>query len=129
MEEKIDLIYKDLTYKIIGALFGVYNELGYGYQEKYYQRAIAASLNSLKLKFKEQVNLPLKFKQNTIGRYFLDFLIEDKIVLEIKKDSKFHRNNIEQVFAYLKAFDLKLGMLANFSRDGVKIKRIVNLHP
>lgn len=127
MENKIDLIYKDLTYKVIGVLFEVYNKLGYGYQEKYYQKAIAVLLKKMKIRIREQIYVPLIFNDKKIGRYFLDFLIEDKIVLEIKKSENFQRNNIEQIYAYLKASGFKLGILANFTKKGVKIKRIANV--
>jgi GxxExxY protein len=129
MGHKIDLIYEDLTYEIIGILFGVFNDLGYGYQEKYYQNATAILLGKKRLKFKEQVYVPLNFKGNKIGKYFLDFLIEDKIILEIKKGEKFYKSNITQVFSYLRASDLKLGIIANFTKSGVKVKRIVNINP
>ncbi|KKS65826.1 MAG: hypothetical protein UV40_C0025G0002 [Parcubacteria group bacterium GW2011_GWA1_42_7] len=125
----MDLLYKELSYKIIGVLYDVFNELGYGYQEKYYQKAIALALKEKEIKFKEQVYIPLKFKDNIIGKYFLDFLIEDKLILEIKKGDKFHKSTITQIFAYLKSFNIKLGVIANFTKNGIKIKRIINLHP
>ncbi|MDD5551634.1 MAG: GxxExxY protein [Candidatus Pacebacteria bacterium] len=124
---KTDLIYPELSYRIIGIMFEVYNNLGVGYQEKYYQRAIAAVFKKEKLNFQEQVLVPLKYLDEKIGRYFLDFLIEDKIILEIKKGDRFSRKDIEQVYAYLKARKLKLGLLVNFTNNGVKFKRILNL--
>lgn len=125
----MELIHKELTYEIIGALYEVFNELGYGYQEKYYQKATALALKKHDLKFKEQVYTPVEFQKNKIGKYFLDFAIENKVVLEIKKNDKFFKNDITQLFAYLKATDLKLGLIANFTKNGVKIKRIANLNP
>jgi len=125
----IELIHKELTYKIIGVLYEVFNELGYGYQEKYYQKATALALKKHGLKFKEQVYTPVKFQKNKIGKYFLDFVIENKVVLEIKKNDKFFKSDITQLFAYLKATNLKLGLIANFTKNGVKIKRIANLNP
>ena len=123
----IDLIYPQLSYKIIGILFSVFNNLGYGYQEKYYQKAIAILFKENGINFKEQVYAPLEFKENKIGCYYLDFLIENKIVLEIKKGERFLKSNIEQVYAYLKRFNLKLGIIANFTRKDLKFKRIVNI--
>ena len=67
------------------------------------------------------------FKDKTIGRYYLDFVIEDKIILEIKKTPRFARKNIEQVNAYLKASELELAILANFTPTGVKTKRMLNI--
>ncbi len=125
---KKDIIYPKECYKIIGILFDVYNELGSNYQEKYYQRAITIAFKKAGLKFKQQVFIPLKYKDSKIGNYFLDFLIEDIIVLEIKKGDYFSRLNIQQVLAYLKASNLKLGILANFTTSGIKFKRIVNIN-
>ncbi len=123
-----DLIYPDLSYKIIGSLFEVFNELGYSYRETYYQRAIAKLFGKLGIKFQEQVNFPIKFKQEIIGRGICDFLIENKIILEIKRGDRFSIQDIQQLFGYLKARSLKLGILARFSSRGLKFKRILNLH-
>ena len=124
---RIDLVYPELSYKVVGILFSVFNEVGYGYQEKYYQRAIAQALQESGIKFKEQVSAPLEFRGKIIGRYFVDFLIDDKIVLEIKRGDRFLKTNIDQVYAYLKRFNLKLGILINFTKSGLKFKRIVNI--
>jgi len=124
---KPNLVYPELSYKIIGALFEVYNELGSGYQEKYYQKATAALFRNLGLNFKEQPWSPLIFKNTKIGDYYFDFLVDDKIVLELKRKERFSRRDIEQVFAYLKVRKLKLGILAYFTNSGVRFKRILNL--
>jgi len=79
------------------------------------------------MSFKEQIYVPLNFKGIKIGNYYLDFLIENKIILEIKKGEKFTRKNIEQIYAYRKASDLKLGILANFTKTGLRFKRILNI--
>lgn len=123
-----DLIFSDLSYKIISVLFEVYNELGAGYQEKYYQRAVVVYLKKRGFNFKEQVPFLVSCAGEKIGNYFLDFLIEDKIVLELKRGELFKRSNIQQVYAYLKAADKKLGIIANFTKQGVKYKRILNLN-
>jgi GxxExxY protein len=79
------------------------------------------------LSYQEQLHVPLTFKDSKIGDYFLDFLVEDKIVVELKKGDRFSIKNIEQVFAYLVAKGLKLGILAQFSTNGLKFKRILNI--
>lgn len=122
-----DLVYPELCYQIIGILFEIHKQLGSGYQERYYQRTIALELKRCGLKFKEQVSSPLNYKGIKIGNYFLDFLIDDKIILEIKRGERLAGKNIEQVFGYLKAFNLKLGIIANFTSKGLKFKRIVNI--
>jgi GxxExxY protein len=126
--KRSDLIYPELSYKIVGILFEVYNNLGPGHKERYYQKAIAVALRTAKISFKEQVYSPVIFKDNNVGNYFLDFLIEDKIVLEIKSGEKFLKQNIAQIYSYLKTKKLKLGILANFTKEGLKFKRIVNLN-
>ncbi|EKE18523.1 MAG: hypothetical protein ACD_9C00308G0002 [uncultured bacterium] len=125
-QEAEKVIHKELSYKIVGTLFEVYNELGYGYKEKYYEKALMVALGEQKIKFKTQVPFALKFKEEIIGRNYLDFLIEDKIVLEIKKGKHFSRNNLDQVKQYLKITNLKLAILANFTPDGIKYIRVLN---
>jgi len=129
-EKKIrnDLLYPELSYKIIGLLFEVSNEIGSGCLEKYYQKAIALSFEEAGLKFKEQVYVPFTFKNIKIGRCFLDFLVEDKIVLELKTSDRFSRQDIEQIYSYLKINNLNLGILASFTSHGLKSKRILNIN-
>lgn len=121
-----DLVYPELSYEIIGALFEVHNELGPGHHERYYQRALVKELKRRKLSFKEQVRALLIFKGEKVGDYYLDFLIEGKIVLEIKKGDRFSKKHINQVFSYLKAKNLKLGIIANFGLNELRFKRIIN---
>jgi len=128
MERKSKIVYPELSYKIVGILFEVYNQLGSGHQEKYYQRAIEVAFKENNFVFKRQLPLDINFKNNKIGKYFLDFLIENKIVLEIKRGNYFPKKNIEQVYAYLKITGLKLAILANFTSTGIKFHRILNLY-
>lgn len=122
------LIYPKLSYKIVGILYEVFNNLGYGYQEKYYQRALESSFRKNNIKFKSQLYVKLKYKDNNIGFYLIDFLIEDKIVLEIKVGNHFSQQSIKQAFAYLEATKLKLAILANFTNKGIVFKRILNIY-
>jgi len=121
------IIYKELSYEIVKILFEVYNNLGYGYQKKYYQRAIEVAFTKVGFEYKSQCPYKIRYKGEIIGRYFIDFIIEDKIVLEIKKGDYYSRKNFEQVYAYLKATGLKLAIIANFTSDGVKFKRVLNI--
>lgn len=122
-----DLIYPDLHYSVAGVLFEVFRNVGPGFKENYYQKAVAEELKNRGFGFKEQVAIPLLFKGKKIGINFLDFLIEDKMILELKKGDYFNRQAIEQVNQYLKLTGLKLAMIAVFTSKGVKIKRIVNV--
>jgi AmmeMemoRadiSam system protein A len=120
-----NIIHKELSYKIVGILFEVHNKLGGEYQEKYYQRAIARALEKEKINFKEQIKVDLKFEKEKIGKYFLDFLINEKIILEIKAVPQLKPIYFRQVRAYLKAKNLELGILANFKGDKLTYKRIL----
>lgn len=122
-----DLLYTDLTDKIIKAAYEVLDRLGTDLLEKYYQKALAIELAKLGLKFEEQVMVPLVYSGISIGRYFLDFIVEGKVAVEIKKDNNFGRKNIEQLNSYLKAKNIQVGLLVNFTKTGLKLKRIVNL--
>lgn len=119
------LIYPELSYEIVGILYSVYNAIGGGYQEKYYQKAIAKELKEKNIKFSEQLPIKLKYKGDILGIYYLDFLIEDKIVLEIKNSSKFYPRDIKQVLGYLKVKDFSLGILGCFGKNGLIYKRIL----
>lgn len=127
-DRKVDLIYPELSYRIVRVLFEVYNKIGPGHHEKYYQKAVSLSLKKEGLVFSEQVYTPLTFHDSKIGSYFLDFLIDNKIILEIKKGDRFSKNNIEQIMSYLRIHKLKLGIIANFGREQLKFKRIVNFN-
>lgn len=122
-----DLLFPDLSFQIVGCAFEVFNELGPGHSEKNYQNVLAYIFKLRNIQFKEQVYYPLKFKEKVIGRGFLDFLVEDKIIVELKKDENFTKTSIDQVLNYLKTTDLKLAILINFTKQGVKFKRIINI--
>lgn len=124
---KKDLLYPELSYQVIGILFDVFTNLGYGYKENQYQKAIEIALSSIPLDYKSQLPVIVSFKDKFVTTVYLDFLIENKIVLEIKRGNMFLKKDIDQVFNYLKAINLKLGILARFTKDGVKFKRIINI--
>jgi GxxExxY protein len=126
VKEGNKFIHKELSYKIVGVLFNVYNDLGYGYQEKYYEKAISVYLENDNILYNQQAAFKITVKGEIIGRYFIDFIIENKIVLEIKKGNYFSKRNINQVKGYLKATGLKLAILANFTPSGVKYHRVLN---
>lgn len=120
------IIYKELSYKIIGVLFDTFKSLGSNYQEKYCQRAVEKFLIKHKISYKREFPVEIIIENENIGRHFLDFLIDNIIVLEIKKGNKFNMSDIKQVLMYLKTTGLKLGIVAYFGSEGVKYKRIIN---
>ncbi|MCW3084206.1 MAG: hypothetical protein JWP12_1572 [Bacteroidetes bacterium] len=123
-----DLIYPELSFKIVGCAFDVFNELGYGHPEKYYQKALSVALKNKNILFKEQAYFPLKFQGETIGKAFCDFIVEEQVIIELKKSANFSKSNIDQVNQYLKSSGMKLAILINYTPTGAIFKRLVNLN-
>ena len=126
MKKEVRIIHKDLSYNIVGVMFEVFNELGYGYQEKHYERAVEKIFIDKKINYKRQLPYNIFFHGEKIGTYYLDFLVEDKIIVELKKGNYFPRKNINQVKEYLKVTGHKLALIINFTSYGVKMLRILN---
>lgn len=122
-----DLVYPELSYQIIGILYDVYNKIGHGYNESVYQKAVAVACTTASLKFQEQVYFPIMYQEKKTGSGYLDFLIDEKVVLELKRGDRFIKAHIEQVYQYLVANNLQLGILAYFAPRTIHFKRIVNL--
>ena len=120
------IVYRDLTYKINGVLFFVHNELGRFCTEKQYGDAIEQKFKDLNIKYKRELILPPSFCGEVRGRNKVDFLIEDKVILEIKAKSFIGREEYYQVRRYLDAIGKKLGLLINFRNKNLIIKRILN---
>ncbi|HVF69132.1 MAG TPA: GxxExxY protein [Xanthomonadales bacterium] len=121
-----NLVYPELSFKLVGILFEVHNELGNRYQEKYYQRAVEIAFKKQKIPYKKELEVSLTFDNESIGKYFLDFLIDDKIVLELKVKPILTKTDYKQVRAYLNSSKLKLGILANFYGNSLEYERILN---
>lgn len=128
MADKSDknIIFPELSYKIIGSAFKVFNVLGWGFSEKHYQRALSKEFSDLGIIFKREVFIPLEYSDSKIGRYFADFIIENKILIELKVVSKLGYAHVNQVLSYLRSSSIKLGILIYFTKDGIKYRRVLN---
>lgn len=122
------IIYKELSYEIVGALFDAFKSLGSNYQEKYCQRAVEMFLVKRKISFKREVPVKITVENNLIGKHFLDFLVAESVILELKKGNRHNMSDIKQVLMYLKTTGLKLGILVYFGSNGITYKRILNSH-
>jgi len=121
------LIYKKESYEIMGCCFEVFNNLGPGLRESSYQKALEKVFGAKNIQYKSQLYVPNKVAEKVIGKNYLDFLIDDNIAIEIKAGDHFFRKDIDQLYAYLKSTNLQLGLLINFTKDGVLSKRILNI--
>ena len=101
--------------------------MGYGFLEKYYQKGIASEFWKSNIEFQEQVKVNLVIDGKVIASGVVDFIIENKIILEIKQGNTFLKTNIDQLNSYLKMSKLQLGILANFTSRGLLYKRVVNI--
>ena len=124
MEDR--LIYKELSYDIVGILFEVYNTLGYGYKEKYYEKAIEHQFVVKGVSYVNQAAYNVSMNGQIIARQYIDFIVDKKIVLEIKKGNNFSKQNMDQVKQYLQVTGMLLAILANFMPKGVKFIRVLN---
>lgn len=123
---KVKLVHPELSYKIMGMLFDVHTRLGGGFQEKHYQRALEQLLKKNNLGYDKELPANVSFEGENIGKFFLDFLIDDKIVLELKAVPRFLPIHFKQIRTYLKVKNLELGILANFRGEKLTYKRILN---
>ena len=118
-------LYEDLTYKVRGAIFHVYNALGYGHKESVYQKSLAKELEILKIPFQQEKNIDVKYRNIKVGRYKPDFIIDDKIIIEIKAIELMPKIFEIQLLNYLKSTEYKLGFLVNFGGSKLFIRRII----
>lgn len=120
-----DLLYADLTYKVRGAIFNVYNVLGYGHKEQVYQKALSKELAVMNIPHKREVNLNVTYKEEKVGNYRPDFVIDDKVIIELKAVEFMPKTYETQLLHYLKTTGFQLGLLVNFGSPKLQIKRLV----
>ncbi len=115
----------DLTYKINGAIFEVNRELGSGFLEKVYENALLIELRDRGLKAESQVSIGVKYKGKSVGEYFADIVVEDRVVIELKSVDALQKVHEAQLLNYLRATGYKIGLLVNFKYPKAEIKRFV----
>ena len=119
------ILFKELSYKIIGAAMEVHRILGPGFLEAVYQKALAHELTLRGIRFEQFKRLPVYYKGILVGEYEADFVIEDKIILEIKAVSLLHPKHEAQAINYLTATGFRLAILLNFGTSSLEHQRLV----
>lgn len=121
-----ELLFEELTYKIIGVCYEVQNQLGGGLLEKTYQKALVIGLKAAGFSVEEEVKVPILFHNEQIAVGYADLLIDGKILIELKRTASFNRSQIQQLENYLASCNLPLGLLIHFGQESVSVKRVIN---
>lgn len=120
------MLFEELTEKIIGAAFNVYNQMGFGYLEKVYENCMLIELEKINgLDIKHQYPIKVEYKGEDVGDYVVDLLINDSIIVELKSIIHLSAIHEVQLVNYLKTTKLELGLLINFGEKKVEVKRKV----
>ena len=121
------IIYKEESYKIIGACMKVHSNLGSGFLEAVYQEALEDEFLLQKIPFERQVKLRIYYDGKLLKKFYkADFVCYDKIIVEIKSAQFLHQDQRKQTLNYVKATQYKLGILVNFGQSSLVYKRLVN---
>ena len=118
--------YSAITEKIIGCAMKVHNALGNGFQEVIYQRALALELGKTGIEFAREVEMPIHYDGQEIGTRRADFLVDGKIMVELKALTCLEDVHIAQGLNYLEAYKLEIGLLVNFGAKKLEFKRLTN---
>ncbi|HWW75498.1 MAG TPA: GxxExxY protein [Pyrinomonadaceae bacterium] len=118
------MLHEDLTAKALEACFEVAKELGSGFLESVYEKALVVALRQKGLEVKEQFPLAVKFRGQMVGEFFADILLEDKVIIELKAARALTAEHQAQVINYLNATGIEVGLLVNFGNPRLEYKRL-----
>lgn len=122
-----EIIYKQESYRIIGSCLAVYNKLGSGFLESVYQEALEIQFNQDEIPFEKEKRLHIQFDDVKLDKFFkADYVCFRTIIVELKATPFIHKNDTAQVFNYLRATDMRLGIIVNFGEKSLIYKRILN---
>jgi GxxExxY protein len=121
-----DYKYGELTKDIIGCAFEVQNNLGCGFLEKVYHKALSHELSNKGLKIDINKGIRISYKGKKVGLYIPDFVVEDKVIVELKTVDFLTKVHTAQVINYLKATGYTVGLILNFNKPRLQYKRVVN---
>ena len=117
--------YKDITEKIIGCSYTVYNKMGYGFVESVYEKCLLIELRKAGLKAQAQVPIVVRYDDEVVGEFVADIVVEDTIILELKSVRQIAQAHEVQLVNYLVATGKPVGLLLNFAEEKVEVKRKV----
>jgi len=120
-----DIIFEELSFQVMAAVFEVHKVLGSGFLEKVYENALVKEFTLRGIRVETQKEINVSYKGDNIGCYYADILVDGKIIIELKAVNKLSRLNEAQLLNYLKATGIKLGYLINMGSKSVEYKRLV----
>ena len=115
-----------ITHKIIGCAMQVHNELGNGFQEVIYQRALAIEMSHQGLGFEREKEMPIYYREEPIGERRVDFFVEGLVMVELKAVEKIEPMHKAQAINYCEAYNIADGLLINFGGTSLEFKRVYN---
>lgn len=115
--------YEELTHKIIGAAYQVYNKLGFGFLESVYRKAMVIQLTKGDLKVEEEKPLKVYYDNQVVGDFYVDLFVEEAVIVELKSVQNLTKEHEVQLVNYLTALNKEIGLLINFAPSGVQVKR------
>ncbi|MBI1883451.1 MAG: GxxExxY protein [Chlamydiae bacterium] len=119
------LLYRDITYEIRGACFWIWKEFGNAFKESIVDKALTEELRKRGLKVTDQKRIDVFYNNKKVGTYVPDKIVNDCVLVEIKRKPFLLKQDKEQFWHYLKGSSYKLGMLINFGERGLEIKRVI----
>lgn len=122
----VEIIEKELSYKIVQAAYEVFNGLGPGFLEKIYEEAMVLVLRKNGHSVEVQKSVPITFLEKQIGVHVLDIVVDGRIILELKAVSEIAQIHKQQALSYLKATELPLALIINFGAHRLQVTRVVN---
>ncbi len=120
-----NILYKDLSYQIIGLAMEVHRKLGYGFLEKVYENSLMILFRREGIRSEQQYPIKVYFEGEVVGNYVADILIEDKIIIELKCVEKINNIHKAQALNYLKVTRMRLAIILNFAKDKLQYQRLV----
>ncbi len=120
------IIHKELSYAIMNAAFEVHNQLGPGFLESIYEKALMIELRAKGYNVEQQKQVLVQYKGQVIGKHILDLLVDERIILELKAATEIAPIHKQQALSYLKATNLQLALVINFGTPRVQSARVVN---
>jgi GxxExxY protein len=114
----------DVTERIIGCAYAVFNKLGVGFLEKVYENALGIELGKAGLEFAQQYPIPVLYDGEVVGDFYADLLVEQSVIVELKSAKVLENVHIAQTLNYLRATGLKTGLLLNFGKPRIDVKRL-----